>query len=775
VTGVSPVAAPNDLNTPITITGTGFTTGLTGAQVLTVPQVHLGNSRLENVGVENDTTLTATVPWGLATGIYPLTVTNQDGQSGNLPQAFTVTQGIEMWNSGGPYGGDIWHIVVNPLQPTQLLTTGMWSGLFASEDKAAQWRTAFIGAFPVRPAIDAENHQVIYAGSAGTIARSDDGGVTWQQLAHHRVCVDDVYPFAHPTITGKVFFAVACRQDAGDSSDGSGLYVSTDWGTTWIATTNGLTDTNVTALAFHPDDPELMLAGTRDGNVFISDDGGSSWSFAKKVSDHIERLVFNPFGEHEAWAVIAGPYPYSMNRTAIFKSTNTEFTEWESVTINPQYNIWSLTFDPTQNGTIYAGSGAGYVSTDGGENWQQLGSGLPIGTWQDGVKEITFDPQDNQRLYAATPRGVYQSEDGGGTWFKSDHGLGGVLPTSLAVSPFDPQKAYAATLGADILRTVDGGQTWQKINIPWLEWTSNLATDPFIDERLYNGASCGGDILISPDGGLTYETIKLTLPDTYSSSSAFCVTSIVPDSHHPGYILAGVAIPFGSERSDWRGGFFASEDYGETWHWVDVGRDISSVATLVFDPNNPLIVYAGTDSGELLRSDDGGAIWHQLNDYDGTHTITAIAIHPDNSQIIFVSGQNPNAIMISTDGGNTWTPLTNQPTTGPVWALRFALTTPPALYAGTMSDGLWRTTDNGRTWSVASGLSQGNVRSLVTATDGERAIVYVGISNGALTDSASYGINEDRVTSDTTLLGSGVFRLSTSLLHQRVYLPFIRG
>lgn len=773
VTGVNPDTAPNDLNTSIVISGTNFTAELSGTQVLTVPIVHLGNTRLEEVGWVNTATLTATIPWGLNVGVYTLTVTNPDGQSGSLPQAFTVTQGVGVWSSGGPYGGDIWHIVINPLSPTQVLATAMWTGLFASEDKAAHWRTAHLGAFPLRPAIDAQNPQVIYTSSDGMIARSDDGGVTWQEFWRQRMCVDDVYPFAHPTISGKVYFAVACCLDAGGGSEGSGLYVSSDWGETWTPITNGLTDTNVTALAFYPDNPDLMLAGTRDGNVFISHGGGDSWSFAAHVADHIERLVFNPFGAHEVWAVNAGPYPFDMNRTAVFKSISTDFTVWESVTINPQYNIWSLTFHPTISGTIYAGVGAGYVSTDGGNTWQPLGPGLPISTWEVGVKEISVDPEQSSRLYAATQRGVYQSEDSGATWFKSDYGLGGVLPTSLAVSPFDPQTVYAATLGADIVKTTDGGQTWQKIDIPWMEWTSNLATDPFIDGRLYEGGSCLGDILISSDGGSTYHTIRLTLPVTYTGS-AICANSVVPDPHRPGHILAGVAIPRGTRHSDWHGGIYISENYGEQWEWVEVAHVISPVTTIVYDPNHPLIVYTGTEGGELLRSEDGGATWHTVSSYTGTQTITAIAIHPHNSQFIFISGrEDPNAIWASTDGGNTWHRLTNQPTTGPVWALKFALTTPPTLYAGTMSDGLWRTTDNGQTWSVANGLGRGNVRSLATATDGERVIVYVGVSSGALTGSASNGLNVVQTDSDITLLGSGVFRFSTRLLGQHIYLPLV--
>jgi hypothetical protein len=112
VTAVDPASAPNDLDTPIVITGTGFTAGLT---------VMLGNTQLPDAGWVSSTTLTATVPWGLDPGVYTLTVANPDDQSGSLPNAFTVTQGIGVWTTSGPYGGTILNIIVNPLTPTTYL------------------------------------------------------------------------------------------------------------------------------------------------------------------------------------------------------------------------------------------------------------------------------------------------------------------------------------------------------------------------------------------------------------------------------------------------------------------------------------------------------------------------------------------------------------------------------------------------------------------------------------------------------------------------------
>ena len=116
---VDPSSAPNDLDTPIVITGTGFTA---------VPTVTLGSTVLEEVGWVSSATLTAIVPWGMDPGVYDLTVVNPGGESNDLPNAFTVTQGIGVWSASKFYGGEIKDIAINPNSPATLYA--------ASEDVA---------------------------------------------------------------------------------------------------------------------------------------------------------------------------------------------------------------------------------------------------------------------------------------------------------------------------------------------------------------------------------------------------------------------------------------------------------------------------------------------------------------------------------------------------------------------------------------------------------------------------------------------------------------
>ncbi len=139
VAAVDPTSAPNDLDTPIVIAGTGFLPELTGTLAMPPAMAYLGAAELEDVTWVSSTALRAIVPWGMDPGVYTLTVINPDTQSVSLPNAFTVTQGIGVWNGGELYGGNINKIVINPLTPTTLYAIAADVGLFRSQDGGESW------------------------------------------------------------------------------------------------------------------------------------------------------------------------------------------------------------------------------------------------------------------------------------------------------------------------------------------------------------------------------------------------------------------------------------------------------------------------------------------------------------------------------------------------------------------------------------------------------------------------------------------------------------
>ena len=87
VAAMLPDSAPNDVDLQVGIHGTGFAAVLSGTQVITPPLAYLGDTALQEVVFISSTLFSATVPWGLEPGLYPITVNNPDGQSGSLANA----------------------------------------------------------------------------------------------------------------------------------------------------------------------------------------------------------------------------------------------------------------------------------------------------------------------------------------------------------------------------------------------------------------------------------------------------------------------------------------------------------------------------------------------------------------------------------------------------------------------------------------------------------------------------------------------------------------
>jgi len=288
VTAIGPASAYNDLDTSVVITGTGFAAGLTGTLVITPPTVWLGSTRLTDAGWVSSTTLTATVPWGLDPGVYTLTVTNPDGQAGSLPNAFTVTQGIGVWTSGGPYGGSVFVIAIHPTATSTLFATTHF-GLFRSQDRGENWEQVLGDVFEGWVAIDPLQPDTVYLAAAhdsDKVYRSDDRGDTWAAIPISGVhSAESIQFYPHPLVEGTVYATVSQQENPVDYE---GLYKSEDRGESWVNWSNNLTDTGVTALAFHPVNPQIMYLGTYNGNVFRTENGGSSWEFIGQPDLNVE-------------------------------------------------------------------------------------------------------------------------------------------------------------------------------------------------------------------------------------------------------------------------------------------------------------------------------------------------------------------------------------------------------------------------------------------------------------------------------------------------------
>src|SRR5262249_27752921 len=130
--------------------------------------------------------------------------------------------------------------------------------------------------------------------------------------------------------------------------------------------------------------------------------------------------------------------------------------------------VLALAADPKSNPIVYAATSHGvFKTTDAGLNWK-ISSGLP----NDAATSIAVDPINPATVYACLSEGLYQSTDSGGTWksILTDRVV------SVALAATKQGLIYVGRVSAPILRSVDGGASWQEAGTAMT--VNALAIDP---------------------------------------------------------------------------------------------------------------------------------------------------------------------------------------------------------------------------------------------------------------------------------------------------------
>ena len=767
VTTINPATAPNDLNTSITITGTEFTA------VVTQPTVLLNSVVLKDAGWISSTTLTATVPWGLNPGVYTLTVINPDGQNGQLPNAFTVTQGVNVWTTDGPYGGWVGQVDINPGVTTTLYATADNAGVFRSRDSGEHWqRVTAINVIgrPDSPTVFNASFSTIYVGGGSTgWARSADEGDTWASIGWWNGV------FTHP-VSDTVAYASKCE---GGANLGK-LYKSEDSGNTWSNAwvTTPITETicedhgDSWKLAFDPANPLTMYLASANGNIFRSADGGANWTFASRPASAIWSMAVNPFGTHEVW--VGTDNRWGDHSTGVQKSANAELTAWTPVQDGGQILEWttSIRFTPVTWGEAYSGTvylPYGRRSTDGGATWTNNNNDSFVGGF-------ALDPTNPYRWYTGG-NGVHRSLDGGLTWTPMNSGLAAITPNQLAVAPGRPETVYALT-DSGLFGSERAGEAWKYLTS--IASIKIIAADPFLTSRVYSGKD-EGKVYISDDGGQSWPTSGvLTTPIRYSGCDPI-LDALTADPATPGRLLAGIGFMCG-DWSNMGGGLYLSTNSGQSWSYLNATQVISGVNDFLYDPQNPAQVYAGTGgkTGDgVLISTDSGATWQATSNVMTGNGIMSLAAEPAAPYRIYAATQyDGHFVYRSDDQGATWMQMTSSPDNITQHGLVVMPGHPQVLYAATWS-GLYWSDDGAQSWHRADGPLGGvHIYSLAVATDGQRAILYVGTAGGMVQLSTTGGMvsvaQQLSAASGETLVSAGVYRMTRLIVYEYIHLPLVR-
>jgi photosystem II stability/assembly factor-like uncharacterized protein len=580
---------------------------------------------------------------------------------------------------GGPPGGDVRSLAVDPRRPTTLYLGTTDGFLYRSDDGGSSWRRPEPG-FPLRgmsldDLVVAPSGALLVgywevAGSGGGVARSTDGGRSFTLLGG----------IAGESVRAVALAPSAPRQIVAGAI--SGVFLSTDDGESWdrISPRGHADLRNVESVAVDAADPRVIFAGTWH-LPWKTPDGGRSWrpSHAGIIDDS---------------------------------------------------DIFSLSFDRRAPQTMYATACSGiYRSLDAGARWSKI-RGIPGSARR--TRAFTQDPERPEVLYAGTTEGLWVSEDAGGSWRRATAAAlvvnaiatlpggvvlvgsdgAGVLRSGDRARSFSASNAgfterFVSRLVFDapakrVLATIAGDRYWSGVLTapspagPWtrlgdgIEGREVLAVAPVAgevlagtDDGLYlSAAHCGQwrRLAVSVDGlELRARVLDLTsLPagvllaatdqgllrsaDTGASWSrqtlglARSIAALAPSPKHPELVLAATAL-----------GVFRSSDAGASWTATARALPEGRLHALRFLPDGDAVVAATTRG--LYKSLDGGASWYRRGGGLPLSDITGLAVSPD-GRTLWASDYSLGGVYRSDDAGETWRRETTAGLPGErVWAL----------------------------------------------------------------------------------------------------------
>jgi hypothetical protein len=348
-----------------------------------------------------------------------------------------------------------------------------------------------------------------------------------------------------------------------------------------------------------------------------------------------------------------------------------------------------------------------------------------VGPFGGNVQALAVDPQNPATLYAAAPGGgVFKSTDGGANWASASNGIPSRSVTALAIDPTVPSTLYAAAFGTGtidalvpsgaLFKSVDGGQSWVQLPIDPVTFApapnatppNAIAIDPQTPSTLFVATS--GGIFKSLDGGQTWTGgsgggTGLPLNANFSS--------VVFDPANPTILYAGST---GGQVE--AAGLFKSIDGGNSWTAINSGIMAVSfidVAGLAIDPLASSTLYASVSVGGsgtgLYKSGNGGGNWTQVQaGIDGP-----VAIDPQNPSIVYLGGGLiGTGVLMSSNAGASFTAIDTGLGTLAVNVIAINPQNPATLYAGT-ANGVFASLNAGAAWNPANtGLSLMTISTL---------------------------------------------------------------
>jgi photosystem II stability/assembly factor-like uncharacterized protein len=595
----------------------------------------------------------------------------------------TATRGT--WSVGGPYGGTVSALELDPVRPSVVYAGTFGAGVFKSTDGGRSWRRRSAGLPPdtlvlaLEAAPSSPSTLYVETPSGRHLYRTVDGGRSWHVLAPVNGGISDmaVDPARSDTVYLATFDGLLRTSDGGASwvtlpglqhptkiavaprarnvlyaEDGGRIMRSVDGGASWSQRSTSL-EANYDVFAVDPRDPATLYVSKHDA-LLRSVDGGARWTVLRRgdVALHVYVLAFDRSDPRRLYAGTDG--------RGVFRSADAGRT-WAHVGRLPRERVRDLA---VAGGVVVAGLDHQGAYRFRGRRWARSNRGL-IGTE---VRALAVDPREPRVVYGGTTYGgVVRSVDGGRHW--SQRGLSGKIVYSLAVDSAAHRVVYAG-IGGGLYRSADGGRSWRRARgIPYNDVRSVVVAPS--SHRVVYACTFDAGTYGSRDGGSTWRRLGLPAHQV--------VTAMGVDPKRATTVWAGTRAQ----------GILRSHDGGKTWKLGTGIPQYSDVMAIVAAPSAPNVVYAAVlDGGGFYKSTDGGKSWRR-SVTDGATEILGLALDLRRPGTLYAGGYDPRGrggVFRSTNAGGTWTDISAGMTT--TWTAALALD--PGghrLYAGTLAYG----------------------------------------------------------------------------------------
>jgi len=492
----------------------------------------------------------------------------------------------------------------------RLLAAVAFGGIYRSADAGESWQQIYTGDLAFDPrCVATDTTGTIFVGSEGQngvgFLRSTDQGVTWavvnNSLASKLVIDLEVAPNA----------AIwACTY-------GSGLYQSTDGGTTFSAT-DALPASYPTFVKSGP--AGVLFAGVQfaTANLYRSTDEGATWEPSDTGISGDVLDVSDPTGDTM----------YATDGNAVYKSTDGggSWTALGGASAGPGYRSVAALPGDLVYASHFAGVIAGgkvYRSADGGDDWEEDPglSGYPVDRFY-----ISSEP----RLYLeGQGPGVLRRDDPAG-WEQKSHGMFNVFISALAADE-GAGRVYAGTRHIGVHVSTDAGTTWQRAGsgIPVYEGINALCVN--VGGTVFGSGPYGG-VYRSTDQGGTWDNVHF-------------VPATAMACNEQGHVFAGYASQV------WR-----STDGGDSWTpgslpTVQFVADLAALGNTVFAATG---APGGFGSKGVYRSTDGGATWAEYNNGLTDLDVTTIAVDPVAESPCRVTAGTKGSRIFDLDESQAW-------------------------------------------------------------------------------------------------------------------------